>query len=72
MMRVMKRVLAAGLTAMMAVTMAAGCGKKDSSSKDEYEIGILQFAEHGSLDNCREGFLRGWKKEATKEGENKK
>ena len=28
MMRVMKRVLAAGLTAMMAVTMAAGCGKK--------------------------------------------
>ena len=72
MMRVMKRVLAAGLTAIMAVTMAAGCGKKDSSSKDEYEIGILQFAEHGSLDNCREGFLKGLENEGIKEGENLK
>lgn len=72
MMRVMKRVLAAGLTAIMAVTMAAGCGKKDSSSKGEYEIGILQFAEHGSLDNCREGFLKGLENEGIKEGENLK
>ena len=72
MMRVMKRVLAAGLTAMMAVTMAAGCGKKDSCSKDEYEIGILQFAEHGSLDNCREGFLKGLENEGIKKGKNLK
>ena len=24
-----------------------------------YKIGIIQFAEHGSLDNCREGFIEG-------------
>ena len=24
-----------------------------------YTIGIGQFAEHGSLDNCREGFIQG-------------
>ena len=24
----------------------------------QYTIGISQFAEHGSLDNCREGFLQ--------------
>ena len=26
-------------------------------AEEEYTIGIEQFAEHGSLDNCREGFL---------------
>ena len=25
----------------------------------EYTVGIGQFAEHGSLDNCRTGFLQG-------------
>ena len=31
--------------------------------KKEYTIGIEQFAEHGSLDNCREAFLEGLKEE---------
>lgn len=35
-----------------------------------YTIGIGQFAEHGSLDNCREGFLEGLKQEGFAEGEN--
>lgn len=26
----------------------------------EYTVGIGQFAEHGSLDNCRTGFCRAW------------
>ncbi|WP_022761501.1 ABC transporter substrate-binding protein [Butyrivibrio sp. AD3002] len=39
-------------------------------SKDEYVIGISQFAEHGSLDNCREGFLQGLANEGIVEGEN--
>ena len=26
---------------------------------DKITLGIAQFAEHGSLDNCREGFLAG-------------
>lgn len=40
------------------------------SSKVQYTIGINQFAEHGSLDNCREGFLAGLVEEGIVEGEN--
>jgi putative ABC transport system substrate-binding protein len=36
----------------------------------EYVIGISQFAEHGSLDNCREGFIKGLENKGIKEGEN--
>ena len=70
-----KRVLAAVLATMMAATMMAGCGKSETKSeakKDSYTIGIEQFAEHGSLDNCREGFLKGLEDEGIKEGKNLK
>ena len=33
-------------------------------------IGIAQFAEHGSLDNCREGFIAGLAENGFVEGEN--
>ena len=36
----------------------------------EFTIGISQFAEHGSLDNCREGFLEGLAEAGFVEGEN--
>ena len=50
-MRTMKKVLAAGLTAVMAMSLMVGCGsKKDDSSSKTYNLGIIQFAEHGSLD----------------------
>lgn len=39
-------------------------------AEGEYTIGISQFAEHGSLDNCREGFLAGLAEEGIVEGEN--
>ena len=39
-------------------------------AEEEYTIGIEQFAEHGSLDNCREGFLEGLKEEGIEEGKN--
>lgn len=35
-----------------------------------YVIGIGQFAEHGSLDNCRTGFMQGLLEEGLVEGEN--
>lgn len=60
------------VTAIVA-TVAAGCGKASGGTDDgkqEYTIGISQFAEHGSLDNCREGFLQGLAQEGIKEGEN--
>ena len=70
-----KRVLAVILGAVMTMSLAA-CGSSDagktSSNEGEksYTIGISQFAEHGSLDNCREGFLEGLKEEGIKEGKN--
>lgn len=36
----------------------------------DYTIGISQFAQHGSLDNCREGFLLGLAEQGFVEGEN--
>ena len=69
----MKRKLAVLLTAAMVTAMTAGCGKSSDSGSDKkesYTIGIEQFAEHGSLDNCREGFLKGLEDEGIKEGDN--
>lgn len=73
-----KKVLATVLAMVMTAAMAAGCGStKDAqssapagSSEAQYTIGINQFAEHGSLDNCREGFLAGLAEEGIVEGEN--
>lgn len=72
-----KRVLAGILSFAMMVSLA-GCGgteSKEASSTDaaaekSYTIGISQFAEHGSLDNCREGFLEGLKEAGIEEGKN--
>ena len=73
----MKKKLVAGLLtgAMMAalLTGCAGSGSdKSSDAKESYTIGIEQFAEHDSLDNCREGFLQGLEEEGIKEGDNLK
>ncbi|HJB35555.1 MAG TPA: ABC transporter substrate-binding protein [Candidatus Blautia merdipullorum] len=71
-----RRVLAVILGAVMAAAGLAGCGgdtgSSSSSSEGEemYTIGISQFAEHGSLDNCREGFIQGLEEEGLIEGEN--
>lgn len=69
-----KKMVTVLLTAAMVTAMAAGCGKssdsESSDKKESYTIGIEQFAEHGSLDNCREGFLAGLKEEGIKEGDN--
>lgn len=45
-------------------------GSKAAADGASYTIGIGQFAEHGSLDNCREGFLKGLADEGIVEGEN--
>lgn len=61
-----KKVLAMTLAVVTMMGLMTGCGSK----KEGYTIGISQFAEHGSLDNCREGFLAGLAEEGIKEGEN--
>lgn len=49
-------------------TTAAATAQSEEASA--YTIGIAQFAEHGSLDNCREGFLKGLAEEGLEEGKN--
>lgn len=52
---------------------AANGSGADSTSKttgDKVTVAIGQFAEHGSLDNCREGFIKGLAEGGYKEGEN--
>ena len=53
-------------------TGSSNASDASASSSDEksYTIGISQFAEHGSLDNCREGFIEGLKEEGIEEGKN--
>lgn len=75
-----KKILAAVLCGIM--VMAAGCGtgsgetqateaaKETEAARESYTVGISQFAEHGSLDNCREGFLEGLKSAGIEEGVN--
>lgn len=61
-----KRILAIAVC-MLAISMMAGCSKKEDGN---VTIGIGQFAEHGSLDNCRKGFLAGLAEEGYVEGKN--
>ena len=51
--KTMKRALCA-VAAMAMVFGMGACGEKKMPV-----IGISQYGEHGSLDNCREGFLQG-------------
>ena len=66
----MKKTVAVMMSAMLAVGLLAGCGGGNTSEGTTYRIGIAQFSEHGSLDNCRQGFLEGLKEEGIEEGKN--
>jgi len=69
---------AAGCSGPSGTQTATSAGSGDQSSADaalpdsgkSYTIGIGQFAAHGSLDNCREGFLAGLAEEGIVEGQN--
>lgn len=45
-------------------------GEAEQAEGGQYIVGISQFAEHGSLDNCREGFLEGLAEAGIEEGKN--
>lgn len=78
----MKKSFLAGLFTMaITVTLLIGCTQSakptanenntDSSSQSaSVTVGIAQIAPHGSLDNCREGFIKGLEKGGYKEGKN--
>lgn len=67
----MKRRMVSMMAAVtMVAALLAGCGDKAKEEEKSYRIGISQFAEHGSLDNCRDGFLAGLAEEGIVEGKN--
>ncbi len=61
----MKKVLALLLALFTVMLGLCGC-----ADEDVYVVGIAQFAEHGSLDNCREGFVSALKDAGFEEGAN--
>lgn len=69
--------LGVALSLVACMGMMAGCGgqKNDEQSNADgtdktYKIGINQFANHGSLENCREGFIEGLRQAGFEEGKN--
>lgn len=73
----MKKVLALIILSAMVFTACGSKGATVEATKAAgegaakvYTVGIGQFAEHGSLDNCRFGFIEGMKEEGFEEGKN--
>lgn len=66
----MKKILVVLSLVMLLVGCSKGSEEKTSDSEKVYKIGILQFSQHPSLDNCREGFLQGLEEEGFVEGKN--
>lgn len=67
--KTMKKIgIALSLVACMG--LVAGCGGGKDTKQEVITIGINQFADHGSLHNCREGFIEGLAQAGYKEGVN--
>lgn len=64
----MKKFVALLVTLMMVFSFAS----LSLADEQPVRIGIIQFAEHGSLDNCRQGFIEGLAEEGFVEGVNVK
>ncbi len=62
----MKKRITLLATLVLVFVLFVGCG---NNNDDMYTIGIAQFAEHGSLDNCREGIILGLEESGLVEGE---
>ena len=63
----MKKLFCIALALVMTLSLSL-----TALAADTVTIGIAQFAEHGSLDNCREGFIAGLAENGFVEGENLK
>lgn len=74
-MKNLKKLLCGALSLTMILALAA-CGSSSGGDHDDTGasggdapiIGISQYGQHGSLDNCREGFLQGLKEAGLEEG----
>ena len=79
MMNILKKLAACGLSLTIVLSLAACGGSTDDTASNndtsadggetvKYLIGISQYGQHGSLDNCREGFLQGLEQAGLVEG----
>lgn len=71
----LKRAAIIGMSAALSAGVLAGCGNQtdvavQQSNEEVYKIGVAQYADHPSLDNCREGFIQGLEEEGFTEGNN--
>lgn len=69
-MKTLKKLLCGALSLTMVLSLAAcgGEGGGDTAGGEVPIIGINQYGSHGSLDNCREGFLQGLQEAGLVEG----
>lgn len=68
-MKSIKKILAGVLAGTMMLGMSA-CQQETKTEDEHIKIGVIQFAEHGSLDNCYTGFLLGLEEQGYEEGKN--
>ncbi len=69
-----KKIITLILAFIFLALSLCSCNNNTDEKNNEkiYTVGISQFGEHGSLDNCREGFIEGLKQEGFEEGKNLK
>lgn len=67
-MKCMRKFVAILMSLVMLLSLAVAVHAEEETKV--FHIGIIQFAEHGSLDNCRQGFIEGLAEEGFVEGEN--
>lgn len=67
-----RKLFAVMLTLGLVTSLVACSGENKSSDEKVYVVGISQFAQHGSLENCKEGFIEGLRESGFVEGENLK
>lgn len=70
-MKTLKKLLCTALSLSLVLALAACGGNSsggDAASGEVPIIGINQYGQHGSLDNCREGFLQGLEEAGLVEG----
>lgn len=68
----MKKTMIKAIAMGLCTVMLGACGANQTASNGGkiYKIGVTQYADHPSLDNCREGFIEGLKNKGFEEGKN--
>lgn len=66
----MNKIIKSMFTLGFSTILLSACASTNASTNTNYTVGIIQFAEHPSLDNCRTGFIEGLKEAGFEDGKN--